>query len=84
MTKQDLSRWIYDTIKRHGFADVCHYELRRIFHQPERDTPLGDGIMNFCGLPDERETWERMLRANQWREVPLITDPTTSRIYPCP
>lgn len=82
MEAQQLGMAAYETIQRFGYVDISTYVLRKTFEQKERKTSLGNGIMNFCGLPDERETYQRWLNANGWREIVLRPEAMAVRILP--
>lgn len=63
MTIHQLTEWINLVLDHHPIAEIESKDLFLAFHQKERDTPLGRGIMDLCGLPDEKETMERWVRA---------------------
>ncbi len=70
MPDYSYMREIARLARDHGPIKVDNYELRRMFRQKERETPLGDAIMKFCGLPTEKETFERWLVANELVSIP--------------
>lgn len=73
MPDYHMMREIAQLARDHGPIEISDRELWRMFKQPERDTPLGNGIMNFCGLPTEKETMESWLRANELESMPNYT-----------
>lgn len=70
MPDYSYMREIARLARDHGPIKVDNYELHRMFRQKERETPLGDAIMNFCGLPTEKESFERWLVANGLMSMP--------------
>jgi hypothetical protein len=64
MTPSQLAQRVEQVLKQHDYVEIGEEELCDIFRQKERATPLGDAIMNFCGLPNEAETLNRFLAAN--------------------
>lgn len=60
-----MMREVARLARDHGPISLEERELWSMFKQPERATPLGNGIMNLCGLPTEKESMESWLRANE-------------------
>ncbi len=61
---RNLTRTVNDILEIYPHAEISGLELQRAFTQKERATPAGSAIMNFCGLPNEKETMENWARTN--------------------
>jgi hypothetical protein len=79
-----LTQTITDILELHPEAIISGREFRRMFSQKERQTALGNAIMDLCGLPDEKESMRRWARANEFnllRDV-LTNDWRVTRVRP--
>lgn len=76
-----MMREIAALARDHGPVEIDQRALWKMFEQPERRNPVVDAGFTFCGIPNEKESMESWLRANELEAMPDVRCWGTTWLY---